>query len=63
MVKNKRYIVVELLQKNKSGLTITNLVERSKLSRSLIRTILARLEGARKVNIRKVGMAKVYTIK
>lgn len=55
--------VVRLLKKHRYGLTITDLVDKSKFSRSLIRTTLARLEGANKVDIRKVGMAKIYTIK
>lgn len=59
----EREIIINLLKKNKDGLTITNLVMKSNLSRSLIRTILARLEGAKVVNIRKVGMAKVYTFR
>jgi len=61
MTKNKREVIINLLKNNVEGLTITGIVIKSKLSRSLVRTILARLEGAKKVNIRKVGMSKVYT--
>jgi len=53
--------VVTLLKKKKEGLTITEIVNNSNLSRSSIRTALAKLEGAKKVNLRKIGMAKVYT--
>jgi len=54
-------IVVEILKKNnQNGLTITELVSLSKLSRSAIRTALAKLEGAKNVYVRQVGMAKVY---
>lgn len=54
--------IVEALKKNPSGLTITNLVELLKISRSSIRTGLAKLEGAKLVQIKPVGMAKVYFI-
>ncbi len=42
------------------GRTITELTEISQLSRSAIRTALARLEGAEKIAFRQIGMAKVY---
>ncbi len=48
--------------KNSSGLTITELVEKTKLNRSSIRTALAKLDGADRVRVRKVGMAKVYSL-
>ena len=54
----------EILKENDDGgLTITELVKISKLSRSAVRTALAKLEGAGKVSIRKIGMAKVYSLK
>lgn len=56
-------IIVGLLKKHKEGLTITEIVSRSDFSRSTVRTILARLEGAEKIRFRRIGMAKVYTIK
>ncbi len=55
--------ILKLLKKNKEGLTITELVKKSKYSRSTIRTGLAYLDGARKIKFRNVGMAKVYNIK
>ncbi len=56
--------IVRILRKNSGrGLTITELVKASELSRSAIRTILARMEGAGKVSYRKVGMAKLYFLK
>ncbi|MDA3836518.1 MAG: HTH domain-containing protein [Nanoarchaeota archaeon] len=54
--------ILKCLENNKYGLTITNLVDDSGLSRSAIRTGLARLEGAQQVKIRCVGMAKVYSV-
>ena len=55
--------VIQVLKQNpRKGLTITELVESSKLSRSALRTALAKLEGAKKVSVRKVGMAKIYSL-
>ena len=54
--------IIHLLKKEKEGLTITEIVNKSKFSRSTIRTILAKLEGGNKVNIKHIGMAKVYTL-
>ena len=48
--------------KNSDGLTITEIVKKTKLNRSAVRTALAKLDGAEKVDIRKIGMAKVYLI-
>jgi len=55
--------ILKLLGVNKNGLTITELVEISNLSRSQVRTLLARLEGAGKISLRKIGMAKVYYLR
>ena len=44
-----------------TGRTITEIVAMSQLPRSVIRILLARLEGAQKVEFRKVGMAKIYS--
>lgn len=55
--------VIKILNENsKTGLTITELVKVSKLSRHNVLTTLARLEGAGKVSIRKAGMAKIYSL-
>ena len=50
-------------ENNNGGLSITELVRLSSLSRSAVRTILAKLEGAGKLGFRKVGMAKLYRLK
>jgi predicted transcriptional regulator len=55
--------LMKVLDKNSRGLTITELVKTCALSRSAIRIELAKLEGANKVSIRKIGMAKVYLLK
>jgi len=55
---NKVYFVL----KNSDGLTITEIVKKTKLNRSSIRTALAKLDGANKVLVRKIGMAKVYSL-
>lgn len=49
--------------KNFDDLTITDIVRKSKFSRATTRIALAKLEGADKVLIRKVGMAKLYSLK
>ena len=61
-IDNKKVIMREL-RKEKSGLTITDMVRITKITRSNIRTSLAFLEGAAKIEYNKIGMAKVYKIK
>lgn len=56
-------IILNLLKKNIEGLTITEIVNLSNLSRSFVRTVLAKLDGAGRVSFRKIGMAKVYSLK
>jgi DNA-binding transcriptional ArsR family regulator len=55
-------LILDFLKKSKDGMTITDLVNCSGLSRSSIRTALAKLEGARKIIFRQVGMAKLYSV-
>jgi len=49
-----------ILKKTGRGLTITDIVKKSKFSRSTVINVLAKMEGAKKISFRKVGMAKVY---
>jgi hypothetical protein len=55
-------IIMKLMHDNNIGCSITEIVLKTKLSRSIIRTCLAHMEGAGKVNVRKIGMAKVYIL-
>jgi predicted transcriptional regulator len=70
-IKNKQKFVRENMDEEKiikimhdhiTGLSITEIVTLTKISRSAVRTNLARLEGANKVKARKIGMAKVYIL-
>jgi len=45
-----------------TGCTITEIVAVSRLPRSVVRILLARLEGAEKIAFRRVGMAKIYCV-
>lgn len=58
-----KQIIKKLLEKNKDGMTITDIHKSSELSRCAIRDALAELRGAGEVEYRKVGMAKLYGIK
>ncbi len=60
VVENK--IVKTLVKNLGKGLTITEMVRDSRLTRSAVRTALAKLEGADKVSVRKAGMAKIYSL-
>lgn len=55
--------ILQILRNYKKGKTITELTEISELSRSAVRTSIARLEGANKIKYRSVGMAKLYFLK
>ncbi len=54
---------ISFVLKNFNYLTITEIVDKTKLNRSAVRTALAKLDGAKKVSVRKIGMAKVYSLK
>lgn len=61
--KNIKKIIGILKKRPVNGLTITELVKNSKLSRHRVLVALAKLEGANRVFIRKAGMAKIYSLK
>ena len=63
-MKEKEDLVLGLIRRSKSdGMTITEVVKQSKFPRSVVRIVLARLEGAGKIGFRKVGMAKIYSMR
>ena len=53
---------VDSILNSSNYLTITEIVDKTKLNRSSVRTALAKLDGAGKVSVRKIGMAKVYSL-
>ncbi len=55
--------VINALEKNNEGLTITELVKITKLTKCQVRTELAFLLGAKEIKERQIGMAKLYTLK
>lgn len=52
--------VLDIVDSFEKGVTITDIVNRSGLSRGVVRISLARLEGAGKILFKEVGMAKLY---
>lgn len=52
-----------LLKKSNSSLTIAEISKLLRITRNTVAVSLAKLEGARQVDIRKVGMAKLYSLK
>lgn len=61
--KEKHKVILKCLDKNKEGCSITEIVEKTNLSRSYVRTALATLYGSGKINLRKIGVAKVYFLR
>lgn len=56
---NREKIIKELKQ-NPNGFTISELSKKFNVSRQTIANCFAFLEGAEKVKIRQVGMARIY---
>ncbi len=52
--------ITNALKKEKLGLSITELVEKTKLSRGQIRTSLAFLLGSKEIIEKQAGMTKLY---
>ena len=55
--------VLETLEKNPTGLSITKIAERLKLHRNTIAKIIKKLEENGKIELKKVGLSKVYYLK
>jgi len=55
--------IIDLLSENNSSLTMAEISRLLKISRNTVAVSLSRLEGAERVVIRKVGMAKLYSLK
>ena len=60
MMENNREKIIRELKRNTKGFTISELSKKLKISRHTVSNCFAFLEGARKVKIRQVGMAKIY---
>ena len=56
----KKELVVELLKKDREGLTIIEISRILKISRNTAAVALAELKGAELIRIRPVGMAKLH---
>jgi predicted transcriptional regulator len=61
-MKSNRKRIINELKRDPDGFTVSELSKKLNLSRQTISNCFAFLEGAEKVKIRQVGMAKVYYI-
>ena len=59
-MKTSREKIIEKLEKNPNGFTVSELSKKLKISRQTVANCFAFLEGAEKVRIRQAGMAKIY---
>lgn len=55
--------IINLLKGNNLGLTIADISKLLRVTRNTVSVHLAKLEGAKQIEIRKVGMAKIYSLK
>jgi len=61
--KMKNEIINTLKENDRTGLSITELAKKLKLSRFIVKNYLLELQGAEKVFVRKAGMAKIYFLR
>lgn len=54
--------IFSIIEESDVGRTITEIVALSRLPRSVVRIVLARLEGGERILFRRVGMAKIYIV-
>ncbi len=59
-IASKKEIVIELLKKDRDGLTTVEIARRLKISRNTVAVALAELKGAELIRIRPVGIAKLH---
>ena len=52
--------IINILKKNKSGLTIADIGKKAGTTRHTASIILAELRGANLIEVRKIGMAKLH---
>lgn len=60
---NRKNQIVKLLEKNRDGLTVSEISRKLGFSRNTVAVYLAELKGERKIRIREVGMAKLHYLK
>lgn len=56
----KKEDIIELVKKDKRGLTVADISRELKIARNTISIVLAELTGAELVEVRNVGIAKLY---
>ena len=55
--------ILETLEKNPAGLSISEIAEQSKLHRNTVTTVIKKLQENGKVELKKLGSAKLYYLK
>ena len=58
-MKTKKELVIDLLKKDREGLTIIEISRILKISRNTVAVVLAELKGAELIRIRSIGKAKL----
>lgn len=57
---SKKELVVDLLKRNRDGLTVVEIARELGISRNTVAVALAELVGAGKIRVRPVGIAKLH---
>jgi DNA-binding CsgD family transcriptional regulator len=60
MRESKKRLVINLLKKNRDGLTTVEIARLLKISRNTVAVALAELKGEGKLRIRPVGVARLH---
>jgi predicted transcriptional regulator len=63
MGKDVKKTLLKVILKNPEGLTITEITELSGVNYMTVSKYLAVLEAEQKISHRKIGMAKLFTVK